>query len=155
MLEFVYAAHELFERTRSFVFVSELGETTALFEARPAREAAAARVRRGRWCPSRTTRTTGASSAPSRPSSSRAIDRRTTVVILGDGRTNYHDAAEETLARIRTRARALYWFCSELARGWSTGDSAMQRYASHCTKVLEVSTARELEEATRTLVWGR
>ena len=31
MLEFVYAAHELFERTRSFVFVSELGETTDLF----------------------------------------------------------------------------------------------------------------------------
>ena len=36
MLEFVYAAHELFERTRSFVFVSELGETTHLFAREPA-----------------------------------------------------------------------------------------------------------------------
>ena len=35
MLEFVYAAQELFDRTRSFVFVSELGETTQLFEREP------------------------------------------------------------------------------------------------------------------------
>ncbi len=36
MLEFVCAAQELFDRTRSFVFVSELAETTELFEALPA-----------------------------------------------------------------------------------------------------------------------
>ena len=42
MLELVYAAHDLFDRTRSFVFVSEVGETTALFEREPARVALAA-----------------------------------------------------------------------------------------------------------------
>jgi hypothetical protein len=32
------------------------------------------------------------------------------------------------------------------------GDSAMARYAPKCTRVLEVRTARELEEATRTVL---
>src|SRR5262249_6219160 len=35
MLEFVSAMKELFERTRIFVFVSELGEATRLFEEEP------------------------------------------------------------------------------------------------------------------------
>src|ERR1700722_7594364 len=35
MLELVYVAQELFDRTRSFVFVSELGETTQLFATEP------------------------------------------------------------------------------------------------------------------------
>src|SRR5262249_38329449 len=42
MLEFVYAAQDLFSGTRSFVFVSELGEITALFDRRSAGAALAA-----------------------------------------------------------------------------------------------------------------
>jgi uncharacterized protein with von Willebrand factor type A (vWA) domain len=154
MLELVYAAHELFDRTRSFVFVSELGETTTLFEKEPVRTALAVAYS-GEVVSvtdnSNYGRVLRAFEARHLP----VIDRRTTVVILGDGRTNYHDAAEDTLGRIRARARALYWFCSEPRAAWLTGDSAMPRYAPKCTKVFEVSTARELEDATRALVWVR
>src|SRR5580658_702024 len=41
LLEFTYAAQELFERARSFVFVSDLGETTGLFARAPVRVAIA------------------------------------------------------------------------------------------------------------------
>jgi uncharacterized protein with von Willebrand factor type A (vWA) domain len=35
----------------------------------------------------------------------RTIDRRTTIVILGDGRTNYQPPEIEVLTRLRGRAR--------------------------------------------------
>jgi uncharacterized protein with von Willebrand factor type A (vWA) domain len=154
MLELVYAAHELFDRTRSFVFVSELGETTTLFEREPVRTALAVAYS-GDVVPVTDNSNYGRVLRAFEARHLAAIDRRTTVVILGDGRTNYHDAAEDTLGRIRARARGLYWFCSEQRVGWLTGDSAMPRYAPQCTKVFEVSTARELEDATRALVWVR
>jgi uncharacterized protein len=154
MLELVYAAHDVFARTRSFVFVSELGETTALFEREPWRRAIAAAYS-GDVVTVTDNSNYGRVFRAFEDRCGSALDRRTTVVILGDGRTNYHDAAEESLARIRTRCRALYWFSTEPRTFWSSGDSAMSRYAPHCTKVFDVTTARELEAAARALVWSR
>jgi uncharacterized protein with von Willebrand factor type A (vWA) domain len=85
----------------------------------------------------------------------REVDRRTTVAILGDGRTNYHDDAADVLDRIRARAGALLWFSPESRSQWAMGDSAMLRYASRCTEVLEVRSARELEEAAHALLVHR
>jgi hypothetical protein len=154
MLELVSAMHDLFDRTRSFVFVSEIGETTALFEREPARAALSAAYG-GAVVPVTDNSNYGRVLRAFEARHLAAVDRRTTVVILGDGRTNYHDASEGTLTRVRSRARALYWFCSEPRAGWSSGDSAMRLYAPLCTDVLEVTTARELEEAARKLVWRR
>lgn len=154
MLELVHAAHEIFERTRSFVFVSELGETTALFE-REAASAALAAAYGGEVVPVTDNSNYGRVLRAFEARHLAAVDRRTTVVILGDGRTNYHDASPETLARIGARARALYWLCSEPRAGWASGDSAMPRYAPHCTAVFEVTTARELEAAARTIAQSR
>jgi hypothetical protein len=150
----VYAAHELFDRTRSFVFVSELGETTALFEDQPAHVALAAAYG-GDVVPVTDNSNYGRVLRAFEAVAMASVDHRTTVVILGDGRTNYHDASEEVLAKIRARARALYWFSTEPRAAWSSGDSAMQRYAPHCTAVLEVTSARELEDAARSLVYRR
>jgi uncharacterized protein with von Willebrand factor type A (vWA) domain len=151
MLEFVYAVHELFDRTRSFVFVSELGETTDLFAREPVSVAlgkayggavvsVADNSNYGRVLRAFEERHVG------------VVDRRTTLVVLGDGRTNYHDDAAEVLDRLRSRARALLWLCPEERSRWSLGDSAMPRYAPKCTAVLQVRSARELEEAARALV---
>jgi hypothetical protein len=151
MLEFVYAVHELFDRTKSFVFVSELGETTDLFS-RASVSVALHQAYGG-----------GVVSVADNSNYGRVlrvfeerhlgmIDRRTTVVILGDGRTNYHDDAADVLDRLRARAKALLWLCPEERSGWSLGDSAMPRYAPRCTAVLQVRCARELEEAARALV---
>jgi uncharacterized protein with von Willebrand factor type A (vWA) domain len=83
------------------------------------------------------------------------VDRRTTVVILGDGRTNYQSEAADVLDAIRARARALVWLCPEPRAAWATGDSAMSRYAPRCTQVLEVRSARDLEDAARLLTTVR
>src|SRR5205814_9706201 len=98
MLAFVYAVGELFDRTRSFVFVSELGEVTHLFETEPvdtaiARAAESAVNVRENSSYARVFRAFERQHMES-------IDRRTTVTVLGDGRTNYQPTGVDVLNRI-------------------------------------------------------
>jgi uncharacterized protein with von Willebrand factor type A (vWA) domain len=150
MLELAYVAQELFERTRSFVFVSELGETTHLFDSEPV-TVALGHAYGGGIVSVADNSNYGRVLRTFEERYLTEVDRRTTVVILGDGRTNYHDDSAEVLDKIRARARALVWLCPEARAGWLTGDSAMPRYAPRCTRLLEVKNARELEAAARGL----
>ncbi|MGD0529348.1 MAG: VWA domain-containing protein [Polyangiaceae bacterium] len=151
LLEFTYVAQELFSRARSFVFVSELGETTKLFAQHPVR-AAIGLAWGGAVVRSGDNSNYGRVLRAFESRYLRDLDRRTTVVILGDGRTNFHDAAPEVLDRIRERSRALLWLCPEPRGQWSQGDSAMARYAPRCTAVYEVRNAADLEQAARAVV---
>ena len=146
--------HELFERARSFVFVSELGETTDLFAREPVR-VAVARAWGGGVVRIGDNSNYGRVLRSFEQLHLRDLDRRTTVVILGDGRTNYHEASADVLDRIRERSRALLWLCPEPRGQWSQGDSAMAAYAPRCTAVHEVRCAADLERAARSLVLRR
>ena len=151
LLELTFAAQELFDRTRTFVFVSELGETTRLFAEQPI-ESALASAYAGGVVPITHNSNYGRMLRSFEERVLGDIDRRTTVVILGDGRTNYQDPAAEVIDAIRARARAVVWLCPEPRAAWATGDSAMPRYAGKCTRVLEVRCARDLETAARLLL---
>lgn len=151
LLELAYAAQELFSGTRSFVFVSELGETTRLFSEEPI-DRALARAYGGGVVPVTHNSNYGRVLRAFEERVLADVDRRTTVVVLGDGRTNYQNEALDALDAIRARARALVWLCPEPRAAWATGDSAMPRYAAKCTRVLEVRSARDLEDAARLLV---
>jgi uncharacterized protein with von Willebrand factor type A (vWA) domain len=151
LLELTFASQELFERTRTFVFVSELGETTQLFADHPI-DVALSRAYSGAVVPVTHNSNYGRVLHAFVDRVLGDIDRRTTVVILGDGRTNYQDDAAAVLDAIRARARAVVWLCPEPRGAWATGDSAMPRYAPKCTRVLEVRSARDLETAARLLL---
>jgi uncharacterized protein with von Willebrand factor type A (vWA) domain len=151
MLELVYAAQELFGGTRSFVFVSEIGETTRLFATEPV-TVALGYAYGGGVVSVADNSNYGRALRSFEKEHLDQIDRRTSVVILGDGRTNYHDEASEVLDRIRARARALVWLCPEPRSGWLLGDSAMPRYAPKCTSVFETTNVRDLEVAARKIV---
>jgi uncharacterized protein with von Willebrand factor type A (vWA) domain len=151
LLELTYAAQDLFSHTRTFVFVSELGETTRLFADEPVR-VAIARAWGGGVVRSGENSNYGRVLRAFEARHLRELDRRTTVVILGDGRTNYHDAAADVLDRVRERSCALLWLCPEPRGLWTQGDSAMGAYAPRCTAVYEVRNAADLENAARALV---
>lgn len=154
LLEFVQVAHELFDRTRSFVFVSDIGESTELFE-RGTPEAAIAQAYGGGVVSVVDNSNYGRALRSFAARHLDALDGRTTVVILGDGRTNFHEAGEDALAEIRRRARAVVWLCPEARATWGSGDSAMARYEPFCTEVLEVRSAQDLEDAARRIVARR
>lgn len=58
-----------------------------------------------------------------------AVGPRTTVLILGDARTNASDPAYEALREIVDRARSVQWLNPEPVRQWGSGDSVAPHYA--------------------------
>ncbi len=154
MLELVAQVQDLFHDARSFVFVSDLAETTALF-----RESSAGRalvtIASGAVVSMSSNSNYGRALRTLERLIEREVDKRTTIVVLGDGRTNHHDAEVAAVRRLRERSRGLLWLCPESPSAWGTGDSEMLRYAEASTMVLPVRSARELEEAARTIVHFR
>ncbi len=73
------------------------------------------------------------------------LDRHTTVIILGDGRTNFQDPRMDLMRLIQARARAVIWLNPEPEGFWGQGDSEMDRYARFCHVAKECGSIAELE----------
>lgn len=74
-----------------------------------------------------------------------AVGPRTSVLILGDARTNGSDPNLAALHGIAERARHAYWLNPEREALWSTGDSVARAYAEivpmhECRNVRQLST---------------
>lgn len=74
------------------------------------------------------------------------LDPRSTVIITGDGRNNYRESGNETLAIIQERVRKVYWLNPEPRSEWNTTDSIMETYVSACHGVFETRNLRQLAE---------
>jgi hypothetical protein len=73
-----------------------------------------------------------------------AVSPRTTVLVLGDGRSNYRDPAAGSLRGLARRASAVHWLNPEPRAAWGTGDSAIDDYRPYCTAVTECRTFRQV-----------
>lgn len=73
------------------------------------------------------------------------LDRRTTVIFLGDGRSNFADPRLDLMKLIRDRARAVIWLNPEPESYWAQGDSVMHRYARFCHVAKQCGTLEQLE----------
>ena len=151
MLEFVVATRELFATSRSFAFIRDVVETTSLFTQSTTRHALS-QIERG------SVMFLGQTSSYSRAFSSfekqfgQSLDRRVTLVILGDGRTNYASDGIDVLAKLQKRCAQTLWICPEPKANWSLGDNAMTRYATVVDQIMIAESGRELQTALREVV---
>jgi uncharacterized protein len=76
----------------------------------------------------------------------------TTVIVAGDGRTNYRNPGVESFRELSERARAVYWFNPEPTLNWNSHDSAMSLYGPLCKAVFEVRTLRQLSKAIEAIL---
>jgi len=144
-LHLIYLLQDQISRTRSFVFIDDLVEITPIFaEHRP--EEAVRRVLMENP-PGYYNTDLGNSLSTFCRDYLEAIDRRTTVIIVGDGRNNYNDPRLDCLELIRRRAKRILWFNPEPRPLWGTGDSDMPLYAPLCAAVHQVQNLAELAEA--------
>lgn len=150
LLEVVQSAQTVFAGTRSFVFVRDLGEATELLRTQTA-ERAQERIAAGGVVPVTENSSYGRVFRLFLERYGRDLHKRATVVVLGDGRTNWVDDGAAVLDAIRSRVRSLVWLCPESRNQWSIGDSAMARFAPKCTEVLEVDSVEALEQAAQRL----
>ncbi len=76
-----------------------------------------------------------------------AVDFRTTVIDLGDGRNNLQDPALDTFSDLGRRSRRIIWMNPEYPAQWGTGDSDMLEYAPLCSEVFQVRNLAQLAAA--------
>jgi uncharacterized protein with von Willebrand factor type A (vWA) domain len=84
-----------------------------------------------------------------------AIDHRTTVIFVGDGRNNFNDPRLDLVQTIKRRARRVIWLNPESPRLWGSGDSDALEYVPLCDATYEVSNLAQLIEAVDRLLTGR
>ena len=80
-----------------------------------------------------------------------AITSKTSLLILGDGRTNYRDPNLAVLRRLVGVARHAHWLNPEPRRQWGSGDSAALRYAD-VLPMHECRTAAQLAAVVEALL---
>lgn len=81
-----------------------------------------------------------------------AVNGRTTVVIVGDGRNNFNSPRVDLIKDLRGRAKQLVWLNPEHQRQWGTGDSDMWEYAPLCDTVHVVRNLAQLSAAVDKLM---
>ncbi|MGH3629355.1 MAG: VWA domain-containing protein, partial [Sciscionella sp.] len=74
-----------------------------------------------------------------------AVTRRTTVLILGDGRGNGADPNVEAFAEIARRARETIWLTQEPRYSWRLGRCDLPAYADYCDRIRVVRDLSALE----------
>lgn len=141
LLLFLYSLQEVIPRLRSFAFSSTLHEVTELFQSLPLEEAMDAVMERYGLGSS----DYGRSFADLESLALGDIDRKTTLIILGDARNNNGEARLDLLRDFHLRAKQVIWLNPEDMNRWGSGDSEMLRYRSACSRVHTCRNLAELE----------
>ena len=151
MLQFVYTLQELYARVRSFVFVSDVGEVTQLFKKTDV-STAVDLATASRVINLSANSNYGHAFKLFRDTWLGSITRRTTVIVIGDGRSNYNPPNAWALADVKRKCRRLIWLCPEEQHSWGFGDSEMPLYARHCDRVESVRSLDDLARAAAELM---
>jgi uncharacterized protein with von Willebrand factor type A (vWA) domain len=153
-LHLIYQMQSLFSKVRTFVFVADLVEVTQLFEEQTMNKAVET-IFGGQILDADTNSDFGRTIEQFRTNFSSAANRRTSVVILGDGRNNGRPPNEGALAEIARHARQVIWMTPEPQWGWSLGSCDMPLYEPFCRRVEVVRTVEQLASIAEVLVLNR
>jgi uncharacterized protein len=152
-LHLVYQLQDLFSKVRTFVFVADLVEVTGLFEDYRL-GGAVDRIFSGALIDADENSDFGRAAGQFNAAFAGAVNNRTTVVILGDGRNNGRRPGEDALEEIARHARQVVWITPEPRWSWTLGGCDLQRYARICDRVEVVRNVGELGVVAEGLVAG-
>jgi uncharacterized protein len=151
-LQLVYAISGQFSKVRSFVFIDGIDEVTRFFEGVEDINQAVHRVNTEAdvvWVDGHSDYGHAFEVFLERWGSE--ITPRTTILLLGDARNNYHASNAWVVKELRHKARHVYWLNPEPRSYWDTGDSIIGDYATHCDGVYECRNLRQLERFVEVL----
>ena len=152
MLHLLYSLQDQFDKVRSFVFVDQPGEVTRFFERHEVNEAIETALNNAGIPYNRYT-DYGSVFKEFCEAHMDAVNRKTTFIVIGDGRNNFFFPGDDYLARIRTRARRVIWLNPESRGFWKFGDSMMHRYMKQCDEVRECRNLKQLIEFVNQLTF--
>jgi uncharacterized protein with von Willebrand factor type A (vWA) domain len=154
-LQFVYAMASQFSKVRSWVFIDGIDEVTRFFQQSDDVADAIHRVNTEAdvvWVDGHSDY--GHALDVFRDRHLNEVTPKTSIIVLGDARNNYHASQNGVLRELRQRARHLYWLNPEPRGYWDTGDSIISEYGIHCDGVYECRNLRQLERFVANVVEG-
>src|SRR5437763_3324448 len=145
-LSVLHALHDSFRKLRSFVFVERISEATDVFE----RERSFAAISHA------IATDAGVADVSGYTDYGRVwlefynqvlddLDPRSTVIVLGDARTNGREPHAAAFSHISDHAGRTFWLNPEPKLYWNYGDSVMRAYEPFCDGVFECWTTKQLE----------
>jgi len=152
-LHLVYAIQSQFSKVRSFVFIDGLDEVTEYFKGVEDITEAVHRVNTEAdvvWVDGHSDY--GHAFEVFWERYGKEVGPKTTVLILGDARNNYHAAQAWIIKELRQKARSVFWLNPEPRSYWDTGDSIVGEYGQHCNGTFECRNLRQLEAFVDNLV---
>jgi uncharacterized protein len=151
-LSVLHALHDQFRKLRSFVFVERISEVTDVFERERSFEAVSRAIATD----------AGVADVSGYTDYGRVwlefldkviddLDPRSTVIVLGDARTNGREPHAQVFGRVAEHAGRMFWLNPEPRLYWNYGDSVMSAYEPFCDGVFECWTTKQLEAFTAAL----
>jgi len=144
----IHSLHEVVDDVRSFAFSGHLIEVSDILDEKSPEEAMREIMAKVGFGSS----DYGGSLLDFEKDFLRAVTPKTTVIVLGDARSNNLDPRADILRRISERSKRLVWLNPEGRMAWGWGDSEMPRYATFCSVVRQCATAKQLERAVSDIV---
>jgi uncharacterized protein with von Willebrand factor type A (vWA) domain len=152
-LHLVHAIAAQFSQVRSFVFIDGIDEVTAIFERSETVGEAIHRVNQEAdvvWVDGHSDYGHALNVFWQRWG--QEVGPKTSIILLGDARSNYHAAEAWVVKELRHRARHVYWLNPEPRSYWGSGDSIVEQSAQFCDGVYECRNLRQLEGFVEHLV---
>ncbi|NBU95788.1 MAG: VWA domain-containing protein [Actinobacteria bacterium] len=145
-LMLVYAISGQFSKVRSFVFIDGIDEVTDYFKSTEDITEAIHRVNTEAdvvWVDGHSDY--GHAFEVFWERYGKDVGPKTTVLLLGDARNNYHASQAWVVKEMAGVARHVYWLNPEPRSYWNTGDSIVGEYGRHTDGVYECRNLRQLE----------
>ncbi|HEY2715142.1 MAG TPA: VWA domain-containing protein, partial [Solirubrobacterales bacterium] len=154
-LSVLHALHDSFRKLRSFVFIERISEVTDVFEHERDFAVVAQKISSEGGVADVSGYTDyGRVWLEFLAEISDELDPRSTVIVLGDARTNGREPHAEVFAQVAERAGRLFWLNPEPKLYWNYGDSVMAAYERHCDGAFECWTTKHLENFVDVVAGG-
>jgi uncharacterized protein len=151
-LSVLHALHDSFRKLRSFAFVERIDEVTEIFERERSFKAVSQTI----------AREAGVADVSGYTDYGRVwlefldrvsddLDPRSTVIVLGDARTNGREPHAPIFGQVAAHAGRTFWLNPEPRLYWNYGDSVMAAYEPYCDGVFECWTTKQLEQFVNVL----
>lgn len=143
MLNLLYSLQDCFDKVNSFVFIDQLSEVTSIFEEHEINDAVRIVLEKSDVNYNAST-DYGETLRNFKKDHMELLTKKTTLIIVGDGRTNYMNPEDAILGQMRERCRRVIWLNPEQENLWGTGDSEIKSYMQHCHEVRQCRNINQL-----------
>ncbi|MBU0992053.1 MAG: VWA domain-containing protein [Proteobacteria bacterium] len=151
MLNMLYSLQDCFSKVKSYIFVAQVADVTDFFDRYDTNDAVE-KILNEADIEYNVLTDYGATLLDFKTNYMNVLDKKTTLIIIGDGRSNYLNPREHILQDMREKVRRIIWLTPEPEKFWRTGDSQIMTYKTYCHELRVCRNLNQLNEFIEELV---